>query len=43
MPPNPVNLLKRIGLTTPLIGFYDAPDAFWQRPETWHPSPADNR
>jgi len=24
--PNPKNLLKRIDLTTPLIGFYDAPD-----------------
>jgi hypothetical protein len=27
MPPDPTNLLKRIDLTTPLIGFYDAPDA----------------
>lgn len=24
--PNPANLIKRIRLTTPLIGFYDAPD-----------------
>lgn len=26
MQPDPANLLKRIGLTTPLIGFYDAPE-----------------
>lgn len=26
IPPNPNNLLKRIDLTTPLIGFYDAPE-----------------
>lgn len=26
MQPNPANLLKRIGLTTPIIGFYDAPE-----------------
>jgi hypothetical protein len=24
--PDPTNLIKRIGLTIPLIGFYDAPD-----------------
>jgi hypothetical protein len=24
--PNPTNLLQRIGITTPLVGFYDAPD-----------------
>jgi hypothetical protein len=27
MPPDPTNLLRVIGLQTPLIGFYDAPDA----------------
>ncbi len=26
MPPDPVNLLEIAGVTTPLIGFYDAPD-----------------
>ena len=26
MQPNPANLLRKIGLDTPLIGFYDAPD-----------------
>jgi hypothetical protein len=26
MPPDPTNLLQAIGLQTPLIGFYDAPD-----------------
>jgi hypothetical protein len=27
MQPDPTNLLERVGLTIPLIGFYDAPDA----------------
>ena len=26
MQPDPTNLIERIGLTTPLIGFYDSPD-----------------
>lgn len=27
MQPDPTNLLNRVGISTPLIGFYDAPDA----------------
>ena len=32
MNPDPTNLLKRIDLTTPLIGFYDAPDTSHFKP-----------